>query len=224
MSSAGQSPSAGSFTEWLRDRSRPDWDAVLAHPFTDALFAGTVPDDAMRSYLVQDYQFVDEFLALLGAAIARADRYPSRLAIAGCVAVITSEENTYFHRAFDALGVDDEQRRAPELEPTTVAFRELMADTNERGTYPDVLTVLLVAEWTYLEWASRAPAQLPANFVHAEWISLHNDAGFREWVGWLRAELDRVGGELDEREQARCLRLFQLAVRYELDFFNAHWK
>lgn len=224
MSSAAPARETSSFTEWLRERSRSDWDAVVTHPFTDALFAGTVPDDAMRSYLIQDYQFVDEFLALLGAALARADRYTSRLAIAGSINVITSEENTYFQRAFDALGVPDEQRRTPEQDSATLAFRELMADTNARGTYPDVLAVLLVAEWTYLEWASRAPAEPPGNFVHAEWIALHDDAGFRRWVDWLRAELDRVGGELDEREQARCLRLFQLAVSYELDFFNAHWR
>ena len=83
-----------SFTDWLRARSEPDWTAVITHPFTDALFDGSLPDPAMRSYLVQDYQFVDDFLALLGAALAKADRYTSRLAIAGSIGVVTSEENT----------------------------------------------------------------------------------------------------------------------------------
>jgi hypothetical protein len=31
----------------------------------------------------------------------------------------------------------------------------------------------VVAEWLYLDWASRAPQPLPNNFVHAEWITLH---------------------------------------------------
>lgn len=214
---------AETFTEWLRSRSEPDWTAVVTHPFTDALFDGSVPDSKMRSYLVQDYQFVDEFLALLGAALARADTYPSRLAIAGSITVVTSEENTYFQRAFDALGVPEADRSAPVRDEATVAFRELMADTNARGDYADVLAVLVVAEWSYQQWAARAPAALPENFLHNEWITLHNNADFHGWVDWLRVELDRVGAELDEREQARVLRLFQLATRYELDFFNAHW-
>jgi hypothetical protein len=29
---------------------------------------------------------------------------------------------------------------------------------------------------------------LPANFVHAEWITLHDSLGFRRFVGFLRAE------------------------------------
>lgn len=211
------------FTDWLRQRSEPDWTAVIAHPFTQALFTGQVPADSMRSYLVQDFQFVDDFLALLGSGIAKADRYASRLAIAGSVGVVTSEENTYFQRAFDELGVGESDRVHPELDEATTAFRELMQDANARGSYAEVLTVLTVAEWSYLEWAVRAPDELPADFVHAEWITLHNNAGFQEWVRWLRGELDRVGAELDERDRARCLRLFQQATRCELDFFNAHW-
>ncbi|MER7015017.1 TenA family protein [Saccharopolyspora sp. NPDC000359] len=211
------------FTDWLRQRSEPDWTAVITHPFTQALFDGLVPVDSMRSYLVQDYQFVDDFLALLGSGVAKADRYASRLAIAGSIGVVTSEENTYFQRSFDALGVGESDRVHPRLAEATVAFRELMQDTNARGSYAEVLTVLTVAEWSYLEWAVRAPSALPENFVHAEWITLHNNSGFQAWVRWLCGELDRVGAELDERERARCLRLFQQATRCELDFFDAHW-
>ncbi|WP_198319393.1 TenA family protein [Actinopolyspora erythraea] len=213
----------GEFTEWMRRRSEPDFGAVVAHPFTDALFEGAVPRERMRGYLVQDYQFVDLFLALLGAGMARADRHASRLRIAGGVAVLTGVEDDYFRRAFDALEVPERERNAPERDGATVAFRELLGDTAERGGYADVLTVLTVAEWSYLEWASRAPDRLPGDFVQAEWITLHNGPDFAEWVRWLRGELDRVAGELDERERARCLRLFQLATRYERDFFDAHW-
>lgn len=213
---------AESFSEWLRTRSEPDWTAVVTHPFTTALGEGTIADPKMRSYLIQDYQFVDEFLALLGSALAKSDNYSSRLSIAASITVVTSDENTYFQRAFDAFHVPDADRTAPELDPATVAFRELMTTTNTHGSYADVLTVLLVAEWTYLSWAQACPSELPENFVHAEWIRLHNNSYFREWVRWLRAELDRVGAGLGEQERAECLRLFQQATKLELDFFDSH--
>ena len=212
-----------SFTQWLRARSEPDWTAVINHPFTDALFAGTMPDDRMRSYLVQDYQFVDDFLALLGSALAKADRYASRLAIAGSITALTSDENTYFQRAFDALGVPEADRVDPALDSTTIAFRDLMTEAKASDTYQETLAVLTVAEWTYLEWASRAPAELPPNFVHAEWITLHNNDEFRSWVQWLLAEFDRVGADLSGAERERCLKLFRHATELELSFFNAHW-
>lgn len=220
---SGETIVRDTFTDWLRRRSEPDWTAATEHPFTGALLSGRLPLEAMRGYLVQDYQFVDSFLALLGSALAKADRYGSRLEIAGSIAVVTSSENTYFERAFDALGVPAADREHPRQEPSTAEFRALMDDTTAHGSYPDVLAVLLVAEWSYLEWAMRAPERLPEDFIAAEWTTLHNNPQFQRWVAWLRGELDRVGGELDERDRARCLRLFQQATRCERDFFEAHW-
>src|SRR4029077_4543548 len=64
------------------------------------------------------------------------------------------------------------------------------ADTR---SYAAALSVLVVAERLYLDWASRAPQPLPNNFVHAEWIMLHDNPNFRGFVDFLRTELDRVG-------------------------------
>lgn len=74
----------------LRAAVAGDWDAAVTHPFVARLFAGTLPVSAMRAYLVQDYQFVDSFVALMGAAVAVADTTRARMVIArqlGSVAV-----------------------------------------------------------------------------------------------------------------------------------------
>jgi len=52
-----------------------------------------------------------------------------------------------------------------------------------------------VAEWLYLDWASGTLKPLPNNLVHAEWIMLHDNADFRSFLDFLRAELDQVGPE-----------------------------
>jgi thiaminase (transcriptional activator TenA) len=73
-----------------------------------------------------------------------------------------------------------------------------------------------VAEWLYLDWASRVPAP-PHNFVHAEWISLHDNPGFCAFVEFLRAELDRVG----PAQADLCRDFLRRAVALELSFFEA---
>jgi thiaminase (transcriptional activator TenA) len=69
----------------------------------------------------------------------------------------------------------------------------------------------------YLDWASRAPRPLPDNFVHAEWVTLHDSPGFRGFVDFLCAELDRVGPAQAEL----CRDFFRRAVVLELSFFEA---
>ncbi len=208
------------FTDRLREENRADWTATVEHRFVDEIFRGAIDPQAMRRYLVQDYQFIDRFTALVGAAIAFADRFESRIRFAQFAAMITSDENTYFQRAFDALGVPATERAAPALSPVTTAFQELMHAAAQSRDYGCCLAVLSVAEGIYLDWADRPGAALPPDFIHAEWITLHNNDGFRAFVTWLHGELDRVGAALapDQAELAR--KYFSRAVQLERAFFD----
>ncbi|MBS7539021.1 TenA family protein [Ancylobacter lacus] len=209
-----------SFIHQLREQNRADWTATVQHRFVDEIFRGAVDPQAMRRYLVQDYQFIDRFTALVGAAIAFADRFDSRIRFAQFAAMITSDENTYFQRAFDALGVPAQERDAPTLSPVTAAFQELMHDAAQSRDYGCCLAVLSVAEGIYLDWADRPGAALPPDFLHAEWITLHNNDGFRAFVGWLHAELDRVGDTLSTQQAEVVGKYFTRAVQLERAFFD----
>ena len=75
----------------------------------------------------------------------------------------------------------------------------------------------MVAEWLYLDWASRAPQPLPNNFVLAEWITLHDNPSFRGFVDFLRTELDRVG----PAHADLCRDFSSRAVALELSLFRS---
>ena len=204
------------FTDDLRSASHDAWERAAGHRFTTALMAGTLPGAVMARYLVQDHRFLDGFLGLLGAAMATTDRLPSRLQLGRFVGVVAGEENTYFERAFAALGVTEARRATEPDGPATAGFKAIMAEAAAARSYPAALSVLCVAEWLYLDWARRAPDPLPPGFIHAEWVTLHDNPDFRDLVAFLRAELDRTG----PGEAARCQDLFRRAVELEGAFFD----
>ncbi|GAA4072227.1 TenA family protein [Nonomuraea soli] len=198
-----------SFSDWLREQCREEWDAVVGHPFAMAINSGEAD---MRRYLVQDFQFVDSFTALLGAAVAGADSFEARVPYGQFLGhVATTSEKTYFHRAIEALGAAS----APP-EPVTADFQALMDEVRHGQRYELVVAVLCVAEWSYLGWASRAARPYPDSWIHREWIELHEGPEFRAWVGFLRGELDRVGPA--HREDV--LDVFRRAVTLERRFFD----
>ena len=219
---AQQAPSSG-FAEQLRQACIHDWNACVQHRFVDEIFDGTLADTVLRRYLVQDYQFINRFVALLGAAIASADVFAPRVRLSQFAAMITSDENTYFLRSFDRLGVDQDQRLTPVLTPQTQAFQQLMHEAAQSLCYANCIAVLAVAEGLYLDWADQ-PAKkhlaLPARFEHAEWITLHANDFFRDFVGWLRSELDRVGPQLSDAARAEAGHYFERAVQLERAFFD----
>ena len=205
------------FTEMLRQASEPDWSASVGHRFAAELLSGTLPDAVMARYLIQDHRFLDAFLALLGAAMAEADTFRARIRLGRFAGMISGEENTYFLRAFEALGVGEATRSATPDTAATAGFKAVMMEAASARSYPVALSVLTVAEWLYLDWAGRAASPLPQHFIHREWITLHDNPAFRDFVDFLRAELDRVGPS----EQARCTDFFRRTVALERAFFDA---
>jgi thiaminase (transcriptional activator TenA) len=205
-----------SFSDELRDRTATTWEAATGHRFVDELWAGTVDDAVMGRYLAQDALFLDRFVALLGGAVAAADRTDARMAIARQLGMVAGAENDYFARALGRLGIVEP---ATPLPPTQ-GFLELMDDARRSGVYGCVLAVLLVAEWLYLDWAAR-PEPSPRDWLHREWIDLHRGSAFAAWVGLLRAETDRVAAASDDAGRESMATMFTRAVDLELAFFDA---
>jgi len=203
------------FSTDLRTATATSWDAAVGHRFVDELWAGTVADDVMARYLEQDAQFLDAFIALLGAAVATADRTAPRLAIARQLGLVAGDEDDYFGRALARLGATP----TPALLAPTREFLALMDDARRSADYGTALAVLLVAEWLYLDWASR-PADPPADWLYAEWIELHRGPAFTAWVELLRTEADRVAAA-DPAAHVRMADAFTRAVDLELAFFDA---
>lgn len=116
----------------------------------------------MARYLIQDHRFLDSFLILLGAALVTADTFEARLRLGRFIGAVSSAENTYFLRAFEALGVTEGRRAADPDTQSTTSFKAIMREAAETRSYAAALSVLVVTEWLYLDWAKAAVGQLCA--------------------------------------------------------------
>ncbi|BEJ16576.1 hypothetical protein CspHIS471_0511810 [Cutaneotrichosporon sp. HIS471] len=221
-----------SFSKTLRDAYTEKWDASTSHRFVSDLWTGTVPEAVMRRYLSQDYLFVDAFVALMGAAVSHSDSPGSRLAIARQLGMVASDEDGYFVRAltrldpkFQATALSSQEALVGHSRYTphaaTAGFLQLMDEA--RSSYAAALTVLLVAEWLYLDWATGVSPP-PEDWLYAEWIELHRGPAFEAWVQLLRDEFDRVASGAGEEMRKEMQGLFARAVKLELEFFDAAYE
>ncbi|UYG01531.1 MULTISPECIES: TenA family protein [unclassified Halomonas] len=201
----------------LRQAANPYWDASVNHRFVDELLSGHIDDEVFARYLVQDFCFCDSFVRLLGAAVCAADDPEARLTHARQLSVLAGGEYRYFIDSFQALGVAENHWRNPPIAEPTQAFVELMDRACASQDYALILVVLVVAEWLYLEWAQRSPTPPPERAEHRDWIVIHNEPAFVQWVDFLKSELNRVG----ETQSFESLRApFVEASRIEKRFFD----
>lgn len=211
------------FTDWLRRRSEPNWTAATEHRFTEELIAGTIEDDSFARYLVQDYAFVNTLVGAFGHAVGDAPTMEAKRSLVEFLDALTSDEDDYFRRSFEALGVPEPEYAHPDLAPVTRAFEDLLGRATREGGYAETLAVLVPAEWVYLAWASDVE-EAPDQFYLAEWIDLHAVPSFVSFVEWLRGELDAVGPTLSPRRQYRITALFERTVELEVAFFDASYE
>jgi len=205
------------FSENLRQSAEPFWSQAVHHRLVQEIYRGSVPLEVMKRYLVQDHRFIDCFLSLLGGVLVNCDTMEAKLTFGRFIGMISNDENSYFERAFTSLNVSHAERyETPDAQPTA-AFKALMLEAATSGSYAACLSVLTVAEWLYLDWAQKAPKEFPESFVFSEWIVLHDNPYFSEFVGFLRSELDRVGPDAG----TQCRSFFQRAVELEKAFFDA---
>jgi thiaminase/transcriptional activator TenA len=166
---------------------------AVGHRFVRELFAGAVPDAVMARYLIQDHRFLDRFLTLLGATLANADTFEARVRFGRFIGTVSGEENTFFSARSRRSASRRTGARPIPIRSRPPASRRSCARPQKRAAMPPRFRSSSWPEWLYLDWASRAPKPLPDNFVHAEWIKLHDNPDFRDFVDFLRAELDRIG-------------------------------
>lgn len=206
-----------SFTADLRSRTNETWTKATTHRFVDELWKGTVEKSVLSTYLSQDALFVDTFIALMGAAVSHSDSPDARVKLARQLGLVATDEDGFFTRALEHL-----QCKPATPLPPTKAFIDLMNEA--RGDYASALTVLLVAEWLYLDWATQEERQTPEDWICTGWIDLHRGEWFEVWVELLKSETDRVAAASDEATRRRMGELFERAVELELEFFDAAYQ
>lgn len=210
------------FTEALRTAAGAQWDRVVNHKFTNELASGEIDHKILTKYLIQDHRFLDAFTSLLGALICKARCLEDRIPACQFAALITSDENTYFLRCFEKLGcADATAREAVPSAPCTTGFIDLMNEVASTGTLGEILSVLVVCEWSYLTWGARVASTANRDhFECYEWVDLHSGEGFTGVVNYLRGLLDKEGALIDEEGRAKCKSRFLQAVQLEEDFFD----
>lgn len=228
LTAAEWKPDVGlSFTSYLKTEAGEVWHAATHHPMSDAIAAGTVPNSTMRRYLIQDHLFIDAFSSLLAATISITAKIEDRVPLAQFLALILGPENTYFERSFEALGVSKDERAAAAANPLppTSAFIRLMQSAAHSSKLEEMLAVLVVAEWSYLEWGERvhAPVDTTIPFWFQEWVDLHRGAGFSAIVAHLRSLLDSLATGLDHAALSRSRSNFLEAIALERDFWDMAW-
>ena len=108
-------PKLEKFSEYLKNFSGKLWNEATNHKFTNELKNDKLEDHIFKKYIIQDYIFIETLVTLIGKAVYISPNMNSKIKWANFLYAITSDENNYFQRSFDALDVSKEERTDTKL-------------------------------------------------------------------------------------------------------------
>ncbi len=221
---AYQAQHAGTgFADWLRAANQDRWNQMTGHRFVNDITSDRMPVATLLRYLQFEHAFVRTAVTIFGQSLVKAPSFQDQVHLIGVLHGLASGQDEFFARAFQTLGPTDDQT-SRDLWP--VGAHSLSRDSQmiaESGTYEDILSMMLAAEWMYFTWCKAAHGKV-AEPIPAEWIALHIEPAFEAQVAWLRTTIDRLGPLLPLDAQTNCAHVFGRMLDLEIEFHHAPYE
>jgi thiaminase/transcriptional activator TenA len=209
--------------ERLKAAAVADWRSYVDHDFVRRLGAGTLPEAAFRTYLVQDYLFLIQFARAYALASYKSRSLADIRAAQSGLAAILAETELHV-RLCGRWGLTAAEIEAAPEHQATVAYTRFVLDCGAAGDLLDLHVALAPCVVGYAEigrtLVAQDPATLDAN-PYGEWIREYASEGYQEVAAAARRHLDDLAARsMTERRFTELAALFAKASRLEADFWQ----
>lgn len=201
-----------------------DWRAYIEHDFVRQLAAGTLPEEAFRHYLKQDYLFLIHFGRAYALATYKSrDITELRHSLDGLKTIIDVELGLHIDYCRE-WGISEADLAGLPEARATMAYTRYVLDTGNRGDLLDMHVALapcLVGYGVISRWQAEQPFTVRGDANPFEkWLQMYESEAFqaamRDEIAWLDARL----ADVTPARFAELTQVFRDATRLEIDFWQ----
>jgi thiaminase/transcriptional activator TenA len=208
----------------LKAAASAEWASYVEHDFVARMGAGTLPQAAFRSYLVQDYLFLIQFARAYALAIYKGRTLADmRAAQLGLSAILDVEMDLHV-RLCGRWGLSPAEIEAAPEHAATIAYTRFVLDCGASGDLLDLHVALAPCVIGYAEigrsLALAAGAALK-DHPYCDWIGEYAGEAYQEVAAAARRHLDDLAARaMTEQRFTELAGLFAKASRLEADFWQ----
>jgi thiaminase/transcriptional activator TenA len=212
------------FTEELRKKADPIWEASYAHPFVQGIGDGTLPKDKFIFYLKQDYLYLIDFARYFALIAARAADLNLMTGFAELLCATLKGEMD-FHRGICAeFGISAKELEQTEIMPDTLNYTSYLLKSALLGTTGETLAGFMPCGWGYIEIGQRLKQKgLPDDKHYRQWIEMYASEEYDKLVARYKNMLDSYALTASDGEKKRMEEVFNISSRLEYMFWEMAW-
>ena len=212
-----------SYSEELREKYAHIWDAEKNHDFVRGLGDGTLPLDNFRYYMRQDFLFLVNLCRASATAVAKAQTLEDMQYFSqGLDATLNTEMSLHVGYCED-LQITEEELRATEPSPTTLAYTGHLLRAASQGDPGEIAAAMLPCAWGYAEigrmlYDRGMPESQP---LYHRWIEMYASDQYVASAERMKFFVDRSGEMAGPVVRERMDLAFRLGSQYEYLFWEA---
>ncbi len=215
---------ASAFSRAARERTAPRWDAVLGHPFLLGLADGSLPEEAFRRYMVQDYLFLVEYARVMALAAAKARDLDSMGRLAELLHATLNQE-MQLHRDFcSRVGIGLAELEQSPMLPGCHAYTSHLLAVAWGESAAVLAASLLPCQLGYAEIAAhlarRGRSPVPA---YQEWVDAYASDDYVRLALWLGQHADALFVSAGSAERRHMEEVYLESLRLEHGFWDMAW-
>ncbi len=206
------------FCDVLRAGSQDIWRATLQHPFLAEVEQGTLPDEKLLFYFIQNVHYIDAAIAFNAEAAAKAPDAQSRefaLRLLDFGRDEVPRQREYVRRISETVTVSFDT----DLAPTARAYTNHLRALASYGSSLDLFVGLLPCEWTYSEFGSRL-APVVRHPVHVDWLSTFGGADHNDMNIQYQGVIHHLVQDAGPQHRGELSQIFKTSIRYEWMFWQ----
>lgn len=209
--------------ERLKASSHDEWVSYVDHRFVRELGAGTLPERAFQTYLIQDYLFLIQFARAWALAAYKCRRIDDIRRCHETLSSILSETELHVSLC-ERWGLSRTMLEMEAEKPQTVAYTRFVLDCGAAGDLLDLMVALAPCVIGYAEIGQRLALDGPegcAAHPYGEWIAAYADDSYQRVAAAARQHLDDLAQVyFTEARFAEISTIFAKATRLEADFWE----
>lgn len=206
------------------DRTKPWYDAILAHPFVRELGDGTLDREVFLRYMVDDAHYLNRYSRALATTAARWPEPLGAASIARFAAGAVDAERLLHASLLEEAGMNVAES-GTEPTPTCLTYVNTLQADASLATAPVALAGLLPCFRIYAEVGQHFADVLTARPDHpyAPWLAMYGDPVFAEDTRRAEQLADEQAGT-DPGQLEQMHDAYARAARFEWMFWDASYR
>lgn len=210
------------FTDRLRKKVDPVWNAYLEHPFVKGIGEGTLDRKKFEHYMKQDYIYLFEYSRIFAIGSSKA-RDLNTMTIFANLLHNTLNFEMDLHRDYaERFNITNEELENTEASATMTAYTSYMLNKAQIGGVENAIAAVLACAWSY-NFIGKELETWPGAIDHefyGDWVKTYASPEFTKIADDCIDLINKIAEHKPEHERKELEEIFIKTCYFEYMFWD----